>query len=266
MRSSMAADRKKHLVRWAAASLVLAALSVRPVAAQGFGYAAIAVSPSTLKAGAEKGTTTEASVDSGALQICQQSGANDCKVYSVVGSCVALATPENPVPNRYGCGSGATREGAAAQALAACAKAGGTNCFVGLAPCGSDDIRFPSPLPLPSGGKPGSVDPALVGLWGLNVSSGIWVWQISANGTYTFHTEAPDNTLPHDGTFTASNGKYTLHSIVSPWDDQGTYTMQGSTAVVMTGKLGTGTWKRITADPVYGAPASGPTSGIDIRR
>ena len=64
------------------------------------------------------------------------------------------------------------------------------------------------------------------------------------------------------GTFTASNGKYTLHAINMQWDDQGTYAMQGSTAMVMTGKLGTGTWYRITMDPVYGASAS----GITIRR
>jgi hypothetical protein len=234
---------------------MLAALSARPVAAQ---YAAIAVSPSTLKAGAEKGTTTEASVDEGALQICQQTGARDCRIYSAVDSCVALATPGTPVPNHYGCAAAATREGAAAQALATCAKAGGTDCFVSLAPCGSDDVRFDSPLPLPPGGKPGSVDPAVVGLWALNVDGGIWVWQISVNGTYTIHSEAPDNAPPQTGTFTASNGKYTDHAINAQWEDQGTYTMQGTTAMVMTGKLGTGTWYRIASDPVYGGTASGP--------
>ena len=251
-------------VRWAttaacaAVGLLLAAQSARPAAAQGFGYAAIAVSSSTNWSGAEKGTTTEASVDNGALQYCQSKGAKDCKIYSVVNSCVALAAPPNFVPNLYGVGSGATREGAAAQALAECTKAGGISCTVTLAPCGSDDVRFRSPLPLPPGGKPGSVDPALVGRWGLNVSSGIWVWQVSANGAYTFHSEAPDNTPPHDGTFTASSGKYTLHAINLQWDDQGTYTLQGSTAVSMTGKLGTGTWYRITKDPVYAAPDSAP--------
>ena len=251
-------------VRWASMSvcaavgLLLAALSAQPAAAQGFGYAAIAVSPSTMWSGAEKGTTTLASVESGALQYCQDKGAKDCKVYSVVNACVALSAPSNPIPNHYGVGSGPSREGAAAQALAECSKAGGINCYVGLAPCGNDDVRFPSPLPLPPGGKPGSVDPALVGLWALNVSSGIWVWQISANGTDTSHSEATDGTLPQAGTFTASNGKYTLHSIVSQWDDLGTYTMQGTTAMVMTGKLGTGTWYRIAADPVYGGPGSAP--------
>jgi hypothetical protein len=257
MQRSMAV-RRVNTALCAVLGLLLTALSARPIAAQGFGYAAIAKSPSTNWAGAEKGTTTEASVDSGALQYCQSKGARDCKIYSVVDGCLALAAPVNFVPNLYGVGTGATREGAAAQALAECTKTGGISCAVSLAPCGSDDVRFPSPLPLPPGGKPGSVDPAFVGLWGLNVSSGIWVWQVSANGTYTFHSEAPDNTLPHDGTFTASSGKYTLHAITTQWDDQGTYTMQGSTAVSMTGKLGTGTWMRITRDPVYAAPGAAP--------
>jgi hypothetical protein len=251
----------------AAVVLFSAALGARLAAAQGFGYVAIAISPSTLQAGAEHGTTTEDSVDKGALQICQQSsGANDCRIYSAVDSCMAFAKPPTPVANHYGCAAAATREAAAAQALADCTKAGGNNCAVTLAPCGNDDVRFQSPLPLPPGGKPGSVDPALVGLWGLNVSSGIWVWQISANGTYTFHSEAPDNTQTHAGTFTASNGKYTLHAISMQWDDQGTYTMQGSTAVMMSEKLGKGTWERITRDPVYGGPASGPTSAPAVRR
>jgi len=250
-------------VRWtsvtvcAAVGLLLAALNARPAAAQELGFAAVAVSPSTLDTGESAGTTSLASVGFGAVQACQSIGAKDCKVvYSVVNQCVALAIKKNP--NSYAYGIGPTREGAAANALAACTKDGGINCVVSLAPCGSDDVRFASPLPLPPGGKPGSVDPALVGLWALNVSSGIWVWQISANGTDTSHSEATDGTLPQAGTFTASNGKYTLHSIVSQWDDQGTYTMQGTTAMVMTGKLGTGTWYRIAADPVYGGPASGP--------
>jgi len=255
MQRSMAV-RRATTAACAAVGLLLAALGARPAAAQGFGYAAIAVSPSTLKAGAEKGTTTEASVDQGALQICQQTCANDCRIYSAVDSCVALATPESPVPNHYGCAAAATREVAAAQALAACAKAGGINCYVGLAPCGGDDVRFASPLPLPPGGKPGSVDPTVVRLWGLNINGGIWVWQISVNGTYTFHSEAPDGTLPNDGTFAASNGKYKDHAINAQWDDQGTYTMQGTTAMVMTGKSGTGTWYRITMDPGYAEPAS----------
>ena len=261
MRRTMAAALRAGAAVGAGIWLAVAAMNARPAGAQEFGFAAVAVSPSTLWSGAEKGTTTLASVENGALQYCQAKGAKDCKVYSAVNSCVALATAATPVPNPFGVGSGPTREGAAAEALAGCAKAGGIDCFVQQSPCSSDDVRWASPLPLAPGGKPGSVDPNLVGLWKLNVNSGIWVWQISVNGTYTFHSEAPDNNLPHNGTFTASSGHYTLHSIVSPWDDLGTYTYQASAgAVVMTGKLGTGTWYRIAADPVYGGPASGPAS------
>ncbi len=261
MQRSMAV-RRATSAACAAVVLLSAALGARQAGAQGFGYAAIAKSPSTDWAGAEKGTTTEASVDNGALQICQSKGARDCKIYSAADSCLALAGPAIFVPNIYAVGSGATRDGAAAQALAQCTKAGGKNCFVSLAPCSNDDVRFPSPLPLPPGGKPGSVDPAVVGLWGLNVNGGIWVWQISVNGTYTIHSEATDKVLPQTGTITASNGKYADHAINTQWIDQGTYTMQGTTAMVMTGKLGTGTWYRITGDPVYGKSGS----GITIRR
>ena len=258
--------RRSMAVRWASMAvcagvgLLLAALSAPPAGTQEFGFAAVSISPSTLKGGAEKGTTSQADVERGALQYCQQSGAKDCKVYSVVNRCVALAEPTNPVPNHYGTGNGPTREGAASIAQAECTKGGGIDCVVQLAPCSSDDVRWTSPLPLPPGGKRGSVDPALVGLWKLNVGSGIWVWQISVNGTYTFHSEAADNTLPHDGTFTASNGKYTLHSIVSAWDDQGTYTLPSSAVIVANGKLGTGTWYRIEADPGYAEPGSEPAS------
>ena len=255
--------RRSITIRWAgsisafaAVCPLLAALGAQPASAQGFGYAAIAKSPSTNWGGAEKGTTTEASVDTGALQYCQSKGAKDCKIYSVVDACVALAAPANFVPNLYGVGKGATREVAAAQALVQCTKAGGVNCITTLAPCGSDDVRFQSPLPLPQGGKPGSVDPAIVGLWGLNIDGGIWVWQISVNGTYTIHSEAADNVPPQTGMITASNGKYADHALNTQWVDQGTYTMQGTTAMAMTGKLGTGTWYRIASDPGYGASGS----------
>ena len=177
-------------------------------------------------------------------------GATYCKiVYSVMNDCLALAIPATLIPNHYGYGSGPTREEAAAQALAECAKGGAIGCNVREAPCSSDDLRWAPPLPLPPGGKPGSVDPALVGLWKLNVNSGIWVWQISVNGTYTFHSEATGNTSSNAGTFTASNGKYTLHAISMLWDDQGTYILQSSGVMVASGKLGTGTWYRIATDP-----------------
>jgi hypothetical protein len=227
--------------------LTVATLNALPAAAQGF--ATVAISPSTLYASQSHGSP-QAAVERTAIQSCQASGAKDCKVvHSVMNGCVALATPATAIPNDYGYGSGTTREDAAAQALAECAKGGAIGCLVRDAPCSSDDLRWDSPLPLPPGGQPGSVDPNLVGLWKLNVSSGIWVCQFSANGAYTFHSEALDKTPPNAGTFTAANGKYTLHAITMLWDDQGVYILQGSGAMVMTGKLGTGTWVRIASDP-----------------
>jgi len=234
---------------WAGVLLAVAALSARPAGAQQNHWAVIAVSPSTLYSSQSHGEF-QADVERGALQACQVGGAKDCKiVYSVMNDCLALAIPGALIPNHYGYGSGQTREEAAAQALAECAKGGAIGCNVRDAPCSSDDLRWGSPLPLPPGGKPGSVDPALVGLWKLNVNSGIWVWQISVNGTYTFHSEATGNTSSNAGTFTASNGHYTLHAVTEQWDDLGTYTLQSSGVMVASGKLGTGTWYRIASDP-----------------
>jgi hypothetical protein len=237
---------------WVGILLAAAALSARPAAAQVSLWAAVAVSPSKLDYGATHASLSRADAESGALQSCQQvTGATDCKIVeSGSGECVALATTAgNAIAKYYAAGQGLTREGAAATALAECTKESGNACFVVESPCSSDDGRWASPLPLPPGGKPGSVDPNLVGLWKLDVGSGIWVWQISANGAYTLHSEALDGTVPNAGTFTASKGMYTLHATSTVWDDQGTYTMQGSTAVVMTGKLGTGTWVRVASDP-----------------
>jgi hypothetical protein len=252
------------------AALLLTIAAARPAPAQNR-WAAVAVSPSTGDSGAEKGTTSQASVALGAVQGCQSTGAKDCKVAdSVANQCVALAIKLKPV--YYAAGIGGTREAAAANALAACTKEGGNaiQCWIEQSPCASDDLRWPSPLPLPPSAQQGGVDPALVGLWKLNVNSGIWVWQISANGTYTFHSEAPDKTGPHNGWFVTNNGHYNLRALSMNWNDEGTYTMQGTTAVVMAGKLGTGTWYRIATDPGYGPSASGPTagpaSGITIRR
>ncbi len=252
MRKPMAAVRWTGSEVWAGVLLAAAALSTGPAAAQGNLWVAIAVSPSKLDYGGTHALTSQADAVSGALQTCQlQSGAKDCKiVVSGSGECVALATtPGSSVAKHYAIGQGPTREGVAATALAECTRESGSACFVVLALCSSDDPRWVSPLPLPPGGKPGSVDPALVGLWKLDVGSGIWVWKISANGTYQFHSEALDGTAPNAGTFTASNGKYALHATSTTWDDLGTYTMQGSAAVSMTGKLGTGTWVRIASDP-----------------
>ena len=183
----------------------------------------------------------------------------------------ALARPAKTVANQYGYGTDPTREGAAAQALAGCAKAGGADCFVAQAPCANDNPRGFTPLPLaPPQNPPLQVDQGLVGIWQANVSGGIWVWQIAANGIYTFYSEASDNAPSHNGSFTASSGKYTLHSYNITWDDQGTYTIQpGGNSVVFSGKLGTGTWTRTANNPFSPPPSrppKGPVPGVNVRK
>lgn len=258
--------RKASMAGCAGLSLLLAALGMRPAAAQTNMSAAIAVSPSTQTSGDSYADLSQADAERVALQHCQEGGHSDCRIVgSISGGCVALAIRLKP--NYDGSGTGPTREAATTQALAACTKegAGGNYCWLQVAPCSNDDPRWISPLPLPSAGRPGvpprTVDPALVGLWKLNVDSGIWVWQIAANGFYTFHSEAPDKTPSHNGIFAASNGKYTLDSMSMNWDDQGTYTMQGPGVMVGVGKLGKGTWYKIASDPGYAEATSKPASG-----
>ena len=118
----------------AAAGLLLAVACAQPARPQA-GFAAVAVSPSTLDTSAEKGTTSQASVELGALQQCQALGVKDCKVvHSVVNQCVALAIKKSP--NTYSYGVGVTREAAAANAIAACTKegAGGIECWLEQSP------------------------------------------------------------------------------------------------------------------------------------
>ncbi len=144
--------------------MAVAAMSPRSAAAQQNLWAAVAVSTSTSQNGSARGDS-QATVERIAIQSCQANGARDCKVVaSVVNACVALASPEAWAPTHYGYGNGPTREGAAAAALADCTKGGGLDCVVRDAPCSNDNLQWASPLPVPPGGKPGSVDPALVGL------------------------------------------------------------------------------------------------------
>jgi len=252
--------RRSMAVRWTSRSVcaavvsLLAALSARPAAAQNL-WAAVAVSPSSENNGGGHAESSQAAADRIALQQCQKSGARDCKIVaSISRGCVALATPSVPVPNHFGFGSNPSRELAASNALAQCTNGGGKDCGVRIAQCSFDDPRWASPLPLPPVVLPGTVDPALVGLWKLNASNGIWVWQITANGTYSFHSAAPaspGNQPMHNGTFTTSNGKYTMHAINVVFDTQGTYTIEGSSkgTLQMNGSSGSSTWYRTRLDP-----------------
>jgi hypothetical protein len=95
-----------------------------------------------------------------------------------------------------------------------------------------------------------AIDPALVGIWEIMVPSGRgqsrWIWQMMGDGTYKFHAEGGRATPPHEGTITAGNGRWMLHAlkgISKDYSDGGSYEIHDTIAVI-TGKLGTGYWKR----------------------
>jgi hypothetical protein len=106
-----------------------------------------------------------------------------------------------------------------------------------------------TPPPPSAPAAPSLIDPALVGNWEIMVPSdrgpSRWVWNIFADGTYRFHSEGGRPSPSHEGTMTASNGRWTLHVLkgLRNYDDAGAYQIHDTTAVV-TGKLGTGYWKR----------------------
>jgi hypothetical protein len=232
-------------------------------------YTAVAISPTTMAAGASHGQNSQSSAEQAALQVCQNNGGKDCTVLTWGENyCIGLAV--SYADKHYGFYVGNNRDESAAGALARCQSSGGKSCVTITAPCASDDIRWSSPLPLPPGGTAATVDPNMVGTWELFINPGRWVWRVAPNGTYELHSEAMDNTPSNAGTLSASNGHYTLHAITMTWDDAGTYKVQSPGVVVATGKLGTGTWKRIAgaSNNVTKAPPPAKPSGppITIRK
>ena len=124
-----------------------------------------------------------------------------------------------------------------------------------LPPAGAEGAALSATPPVAATSSPprapiastGPIDPALVGTWAVTTPRGRsrWFWQIMADGTYKFHAEPSLGVKPHDGIMTASNGHWTLHTIrgLNGYSDGGSYEMHDTIAVI-TGKLGTGTWKR----------------------
>jgi hypothetical protein len=86
-------------------------------------------------------------------------------------------------------------------------------------------------------GHAADVDPNTVGRWELTVNGGRWVWEIDSNGTYKFHSEAPDGVAPHAGTFSASGGVWSLQA-TNGYTDSGTYNFQPPISLVVTGLSG----------------------------
>ncbi len=256
--------RRQIAIRWACAvvgsGIMFAGAAIDaqpgPAVTQAPVWVAVAFAPSTGNYGASTPQSSSDAASQMALKYCAMYGAKDCRVLlSAWNECLALATSIKPASIACCWGKGGdNREAAATLAMNSC-KANGLDCAVRISPCYTDDPRWASPLPLPTAGfQPGSVDPDLVGYWKANVSGGLWILQIAANGTYTFHSAAPaspGNEPMHNGTFTASNGRYTLHAISMVLDDQGTYAIEGASkgTLQMTAKLWSGTWYRTGVDP-----------------
>ncbi|UGX91590.1 caspase family protein [Bradyrhizobium barranii subsp. barranii] len=120
---------------------------------------------------------------------------------------------------------------------------------------GAEEAEPVAPLPAvaspaPSGASMSStIDPALVGTWEIMVpgrrGQSRWIWQIMNDGTYKFHAVPQRSAHPHEGTMTAANGHWTLQARrgLSGYSDGGAYEIRDTLAVI-TGKLGTGAWKR----------------------
>jgi hypothetical protein len=213
-------------------------------------HAAIAWSSSTNVVGMSyrEGSETQAKHD--AVTNCVQNhGGGDCQTVGwVTGGCGAIAISPAKV---YGwSGFAASRAVAWNAALSQCGKGGVRSCRVALATCTNDDpqwvnLRYLLPLPLPAGSAT-IVDPKIVGTWEFITNPGRWVWQIGARGSYSFHSEAADLAPTHAGLFTAANGHWTLQATSGYVDsDGGTYRMIGPDTVSISGKYGTGTWRRV---------------------
>jgi hypothetical protein len=193
--------------------------------------------------------TSQVSADAAeklALSKCAASNANQaCPVSTSTPGCIGLADAPGNNLFPWNGNPKATRVDAWIQALKAC---GAADCRVEMTACAGDDPRTAPPFPLPPNVIGGNVDPAVVGTWEIPMNPGRWVCEIAANGTYESHTEAPDGAPSHAGKFVANGGTWTLVSIAGYVDiDGGTYLMQGPNTMVMTGKLGTGSWQRIPA-------------------
>ena len=96
---------------------------------------------------------------------------------------------------------------------------------------------------------PPAIDPVLVGTWEIMVPNdrrlSRWIWRIMGDGTYRFHVEGRRPTPWHEGTISAMNGHWSIHAKrgLAGYIDGGSYEIRDTTAVI-TGKLGTGQWKR----------------------
>jgi hypothetical protein len=72
-----------------------------------------------------------------------------------------------------------------------------------------------------------------------------WTWRIVGDGTYKFRAKGLRAAPAREDTTSAANGHWSIHAIrgLAGYTDGGSYAVR-DTAAVITGKLGTGYWKR----------------------
>jgi len=210
-------------------------------------WAAIAISNSFLNVGASHGRNTEAEAKQVALQNCGGS-AKGCTVVNW-GSNICFGLAVSRLDSSYAQAPAESRAAAQEKALAGCRAQKGKACVIQTTPCANDNVNWSSPLPLPPppAAPAAKIDPGVVGTWEYRINPGRWIWQIAANGTYEFHSEAADSTPSHSGVFSASGGHWSLKSTSGFEDiDSGQYKFESSGVMVSAGKLGTGKWNRIS--------------------
>jgi hypothetical protein len=219
-------------------------------------YVAVATSSLKASAGVSHGQLTQSAAEQAAMANCKALGASDCEASNhAQNSCMGVAVSyvrltAMATRTSFGYGFDPNRSTAGTQALSNCKNSAGQSCTLLAVPCATDNPAYPARLPQPAGGT-GPVDPNLVGTWEIEVgqpSTGRWLWQVTANGTYEVHSEAFDGAPTNAGTFAAGAGQYTLHATNISWDDSGTYSFQPPGTMVAAGKLGTGTWHKIAQD------------------
>ncbi|MCC7463180.1 MAG: hypothetical protein IT480_12045 [Gammaproteobacteria bacterium] len=99
-----------------------------------------------------------------------------------------------------------------------------------------------------------AVDRALVGTWQLEWPRPALYWAVRADGVYRMH--GPGAMPRQLGRLEAQGGRFSMNSAV--WVDSGSYRVSGD-ELVITGKLGPGTWRRVWAPGGRAAAAaSGP--------
>lgn len=93
-----------------------------------------------------------------------------------------------------------------------------------------------------------AIDAALVGTWKLEWPRPDLFWTVRPDGVYRMH--GPGANPRQLGRLDAKQGRFSMKSLT--WMDSGTYRLSGPDALVITGQLGPGTWKRVWSPGMKG--------------